>query len=135
VQAARRLAHDLAQPRLDIHVHVFEALVHLEAALFDLLAQLEKAGEDLFHVRLRDDPLLAQHARVRYRPAHVLERDPLVDGKRRGVGFDGGVRGLGEATAPRLLRLRWFVRHGLHSTDARFGVPHARLDREGDKCL
>ena len=84
VQPPRRLADQLLQPALDVHVHVFQRARELQAAGRDLLQHPVEAGGDLLGVVLGDDALGRQHRRMRLGGADVLGRQSLVEA-------DGGV--------------------------------------------
>ena len=82
VQPPRRLADQLLEPALDVHVHVFQRARELQAAGRDLLQHAVEAGADLPGVVLGDDALGRQHRRMRLRGADVLRRQSLVEADR-----------------------------------------------------
>ena len=84
VQPPGRLADQLLEPALHVHVHVLERARELEAASHDLLQHLVETGVDLPGVVLGDDTLRRQHRRVRLGGADVLRGQSLVEA-------DGGV--------------------------------------------
>ena len=84
MQPAGRLADQLLEPALDVHVHVLERARERERAGLDLGQHPVEAGADLAGVVLGDDALSGQHGRVRLGGAHVVGRQSLVEA-------DGGV--------------------------------------------
>ncbi len=104
VQAARSRADQLREPRLGVHVDVFERAGEFEFAALDLAGDLRQAFGDLRRIFLGDDPLLREHGDMSERAANVLGSETLVK-------IDGDVNGLQnrvgcalEATAPYLAR-------------------------------
>ncbi len=67
-----------------------------------LLEDLGEPAHDGVGVLLRDDPLAAEHARVRDRRGDVIGQEAHVDVDGGGVGLDQLVGGLLEAAAPEL---------------------------------
>ena len=87
-----------------------------KSPLLDLVADLQQAGEDRLGVAGRDDALLAQHAGVGDRAAHVLEGESLVDGQRGRVGVDDRARVFARTGPPRASVLQ----SPRHSSDGPF---------------
>jgi len=83
----------LAQQPLDGGVHVLIARVGLD---LDLL----QSGADLGRPLGRDQPLAAEHARMRRRRREVERQQPPVDLERRGEGQHGGVEPAGQPPRP-----------------------------------
>ncbi len=87
MQSPGRSADPLAQPRLDVHVNVFERLRERERAAFDLGQHLIEPGGDRSSVLGRDHTLLRQHRRMGLAAGDILSREALVE-------IDRGVDGL-----------------------------------------
>ena len=84
MQPPGRLADQLLEPALDVHVHVLERAREHEPPGLDLLEHLVEAGVYLLEVLLGDDALGRQHGGMRLGGADVLRRQSLVE-------VDGGV--------------------------------------------
>ncbi|MNN39819.1 hypothetical protein D3C81_1538710 [compost metagenome] len=100
VQTPRRLADQLRQAGLDVHVDVFIGVAEGEGPVPDLGLDDVQSAQDGVRVALLDNALLGQHAAMRPRPGQVLRPQAFVDA-------DGDVDGLhdvgglgAEASAP-----------------------------------
>jgi hypothetical protein len=82
VQPPGRLADQLLEAALDIHVHVFQRARELEAAALDLGQHLVQAGINLLGVVLGDDALRGEHGGMRLRSADILRGQSLVEADR-----------------------------------------------------
>src|SRR4051794_28135769 len=74
-----RLADNLAEARLDIHMDVLESARERECPGGDLALYLLEAPPNLRRVRMRDDPLFRQHLRMRLGAADVLRVEAPVE--------------------------------------------------------
>ena len=79
MQARARNADVFDQRFLDGHMDVFVVDVELEAALGNLVLDLDQTHLDFVEVGLGDDALLAQHARMREGALDVLRIHRLID--------------------------------------------------------
>jgi hypothetical protein len=100
VQALAGVADALGEPRLDVHVHVFQRLTPLEAAGGDVGGDVVQSADDGLDVVGREHPDLAEHAGVGLGAGDVLFPEALIEGHRLREALDQGRGGLGEATAP-----------------------------------
>uniref|UniRef100_A0A0N4ZJJ8 Transcriptional regulator n=1 Tax=Parastrongyloides trichosuri TaxID=131310 RepID=A0A0N4ZJJ8_PARTI len=87
VQAPRRLADQLGQAGLDVHVDVFIGVAEGEGPVPDLALDDVQPAQDGLGVRRRDDPLFLQHATMGPRTGQVLRPQAFIDA-------DGDVDGL-----------------------------------------
>ena len=72
------LAGDFSEPRLDIHMHIFECCAPHKAIVRDLLYDSLKAVDDCIAIRLADDSTGLQHQGMRPRTSDVVFREPAV---------------------------------------------------------
>ena len=122
VQPRGRLADQLLEAALDVHVHVFQRAREGELALLDLGEHAVEARRDLARVVLGDDALLGQHGRVRLGGGDIVGGQRLVEA-------DGGVyllhdlgRRHGEAASPHLVG--GFVGHQINLNAQRARSEH-----------
>ena len=85
VQALARLPYPLGEQGLNVHVDVLVVHGELHLASLNILQNGLEAGDDLLHLVLLDDALLAQHVGVGNGALDVLLIQP-------GVKLDGGVK-------------------------------------------
>ncbi len=98
VQVAGVGADELAEPPLDVGVHVLERRVEADLARRELGADLVEGGHDPARHRLRHDPLRGEHGDVglaaadvlRVERAVVLDRDGERDEARVGLARERG---------------------------------------------
>ena len=113
VQAAGSAgADDLGQTRFDVGVDVFEFVIDLESALFDLGFDLIEAFEDAGRIAVVDDVLPGEHPHVGAGALDVVAEEQQVGLDRGGVGLDEFVGRLLEASAPEPLRFGIGLGHG-----------------------
>ena len=113
VQPLAGVADQRRQPGLDVEVHVLELQLPLEAAGFDLVADLRHAALDVVEVGLGDDPLRGQHGGVRQAAGDVGLPQPLVEADAGGVALDEFAHRLAEQCRPGLLLVgQGIVGHG-----------------------
>jgi hypothetical protein len=86
VQPPARIANQLDEAGLDVHVYVFERGIHLALAALELARDLIQPRHDLLGVVVGDQLDRRQHARVRLATAHVLAQEVLVE-------VDAGIEG------------------------------------------
>src|SRR5690349_18574456 len=80
-----------------------------ERAGAEILGDLFEGTDDRGRLRRGDDPLPPEHPRVGDAPAHVVQRDALVELERSGERADRGIQRPREAARPeRLLGHRFF---------------------------
>ena len=104
MQLLAHIAHDLGEPALDVHVHVFQLPLPGEGTGFDLRAHLVEPVDEPLRLLLRDDALPAQHARMRLGSGYVLGVQDAVEGNGFGIGFHGKAGAFFKASAPGLFR-------------------------------
>ena len=100
VQALAHLAHELGEPGLDVHVHVFELGLPGELAPGDLLCDHVEALFEGLAVFRREDPLAGQHAGMGLGGSDVLEGQGPVVGFGFGIGSNCFLGSLAKATTP-----------------------------------
>ena len=96
-------ADQFAEPRLYVHVYVFELLAPDKTTLFKFDADLLESVNEGFGVLGGDQTGFAQHGRVGDAAVYVFEGDVLVIFDRTAEGFDEGIGWLGETAAPRFV--------------------------------
>jgi hypothetical protein len=95
---------DLAQAPLDAGVDVLIGNGKGEIAVIDLREDLPESALECRGVLGADDPLLAEHAGVRDRPADILAYQAHVERDRGVERLEATVGCLSEPSAPRLCR-------------------------------
>ena len=112
VTAPRRvqLPRGRAEPRrehlLDRGVHVLRVRGPRERARAQLLRDRLQSRDERACILVRQDLLAAEHARVRDAPAHVVQRDALVELERRGERADPRIEPGREASFPKIGHVR-----------------------------
>ena len=114
MQPLAGIAHQLGQPGLDVQVHVLELELPLEAALFDLLADLCHAALDVGQVLRSDDAARGQHAGMGQAAVDIGTPQPLVEAHAGGVALDELAHRFREQGRPGLgLLVELIAGHGL----------------------
>ena len=103
MQLLARIAYQLGQTGLDIHVHVFKLGLPDEFARFDFGPDRIKPPDQSFRFFGGDDALTAQHAGMGLRCPDILRVQGAVVGLRIGVGRDGLAGAFGKAAPPALI--------------------------------
>ena len=83
VQPPRRLADDLDEAALHVHVDVFQRRIERALAGGDLLGHLVEPVDDGLGVGRRDQLRRGQHPRVGLAAAHVVAQEPAIEVNRR----------------------------------------------------
>ena len=111
VQALARFADAFGQPRLDIHVDVFERAREGESARRDLVLDAVEPLGDRFRVGRLDNALFGEHGDMGARASYVLLPQGLVEFDRGVDIFHDGVGSGLEPSAPHFIahRMRSFV--------------------------
>ena len=94
------IADAFRQCVLDVHMHVFECIVPLEAAGLDIALDAIQAFEDRIEFAFRENTDGSQHPGVRARAHDVVAVEPTVEGLGGREGLDEGVGRFGEAPPP-----------------------------------
>jgi len=90
-----------SEPRLDVHVDVFESGVEGERSVCDLSSDLIEPGDELLRLGVGYQACAAEHASLGLRAADIVTCEDFVEMDRGGEALDGRIRGLTEATTPR----------------------------------
>ena len=100
------------EPRLDVHMHVFQADRPVKISLLDILFDLLEAAENAVELGVAQYPHLFQHACMSAGTQDIVAVQALVKFNRCGKGFHEGVRGFGKAPAPGFLAVRFICHNG-----------------------
>ena len=102
VQFLAGLADARHQPRLDVHVHIFQRHRPFETPGLDFRANGVQPGDDLLTLRRAQHAHPRQHARMGDGAGDVLAVQALIEAHRGGEGFHEGIGALGKTPAPGL---------------------------------
>ena len=100
MQPARRLADQLGQPRLDIHVNVLMRFAEGEASVADLGLDRVQPAQNGLGVLGPQNPGRRQHATMGARPRQILRPQALVHADRHIDGLHHRIRLGGKASTP-----------------------------------
>ncbi len=88
------------QPRLDIHVHVFQAHRPLKATVLDLAADLFQARLNLLQLVFAQHTHFGQHRRVRQRTIDIVVVKALIETDGGSKALNKLIGGFSEASTP-----------------------------------